>query len=667
MAKPMVHFDKEVASSTPITYGRHRFLNDKDAAFKCMAWSINTLPTKLWLPGMPIPAPFLNPKDYNFSAFNIQFDQLAINMVGPKYGFKNIPLGNCWDIMAVAARYGLPQGLDKLGKALNVDFGKLTEGKALVKLFCTPPFRNPKKDQAWHQAQFRKLCEYGMRDVDSMKEIMSKMPSSYLSADEQHVWQVTAAINAKGVPVDHAAVIRINQVVDHYRNVESKKVPIITDGVVQTVGQTAKIIEWCAEQGVVLENLQALTVSDTVEELEKRMDEDEDFTDLTTSEYKVLELLRLRQKLGGAAVKKFIRLENMTLDGRIHDNLRYHGAGTGRTTGGGFQMLNMPRNKIKPKEGVTYEDAVEVTINSFYDTTVLKDPAPLEVAKALVRPMIRASKGKVIMAADWSSIEYILLMWFAGESDKVERFRQGFDPYIDFATKLFHVEYDQVTGDMRQKSKPPVLGSGYMLGSVGLIEYAGGYGVEMTKDESEFATNTYRSDHPLVKKAWYALKNMAHMAVKNHRVPYVTHGTTFQVIYDRTGTHWLKMTLPSGRSLYYCQPRMVDGKYGPTIKHKGVDPQKKIWTWVYLNPQRIIENIIQGLGRDILNAGVDRLIDNGYNPIAHVYDEVICEEPEESADIRYDQMVRHMCVQSDWCPDIPLFADGFIAKRYKKH
>ena len=98
----------------------------------------------------------------------------------------------------------------------------------------------------------------------------------------------------------------------------------------------------------------------------------------------------------------------------------------------------------------------------------------------------------------------------------------------------------------------------------------------------------------------------------------------------------------------------------------GVDPDKKIWTWVYLKPMRIIENIIQGLGRDILNDGVDRLIKNGYEPIVHVYDEIVLEEPKEGARTRFEQARRLMCIPPAWAPDLPLFADGYIAKRYKK-
>ena len=111
---------------------------------------------------------------------------------------------------------------------------------------------------------------------------------------------------------------------------------------------------------------------------------------------------------------------------------------------------------------------------------------------------------------------------------------------------------------------------------------------------------------------------------------------------------------------------MADGKYGPVIKHMGVDPDNKQWAWVYLKPMRIIENVIQSLGRDVLIGGANRLTKHGYNRIADVYDELILEEPEESAAARLKQIIRLMCVPPNWAPDLPLFADGYFAKRYKK-
>jgi hypothetical protein len=377
--------------------------------------------------------------------------------------------------------------------------------------------------------------------------------------------------------------------------------------------------------------------------------------------------LLLRQRIGGAAVKKYKKLEGQTTDGRIHDNSRYHGAGTGRTTGGGFQYLNMPRAKVAfDKDRTTYDEAVEQAIASFYDTTVLKNN-PLEVAKALVRPMIKAPKGRVLLAADWASIEYILLMWFCGEWERVKAFKKGEDPYIRFATKLFNVAYDKVTDDERQQAKPPVLGSGYMLGWRGLIEYAAGYGVTMDEDMAQFSTNTYRTEHPLVVSAWYKLKEAAHNAVKHHGFTFATHNTKFKVV-KQGQYNWLIMTLPSGRSLFYCEPQLIEGTYGEVIKHRGINPKTKQWSWVFLKPMRIIENIIQGLGRDVLTAGLDNCEAHGFQPIMTIYDEIVCEEYDDvDVEKRFELMVKLMCKPVKWAgAALPLKADGYISKRYKK-
>jgi hypothetical protein len=683
---PIVRFDDETRSGFPINDGRIKYVTSTQADIICMGWKMPGEATKLWLPGAPIPYPFRNPERYRFAAFNIQFDSYIQETLGAKYGFKPIPLENQVDIMAVAARFGLPQKLDRLGPALNVRLPKMSIGTSLKKLLCMPPFHDAKKlekmgKQAymkWHKEQVRLFYEYCIRDVDCMDEIMIKMPMSVLPPAEQHIWQVNCVMNRTGVPVDHPAVKRIDEVCDFYRAKEAKRVSKLTNGEIKTIGQTQKIQEWASERGVEMENLQAQTVKDTIADLDKKLLDPFEDEGVLNGYKSVRDLLVLRQKIGGAAVKKYKKLDAQTINGRIHDNSRYHGAGTGRTTGGGFQYLNLPRAKIKPQEGETYDEAVDKAIKSFYDTTVLQTPLPLEIAKALVRPMIRASKGKVLLVADWSSIEYILLMWFAGEWDKVRAFKDGSDPYITFATKLFNVDYQNVTGDQRQKAKPPVLGSGYMLGWRGLIEYAAGYGVTMTDEEAQFATNTYRQDNPLVVKAWYALKDASHDAVRCpgklvHAVvkyPYKNLSTSFKVV--QSGQFkWLIMTLPSGRSLFYCDPKIVDGQYGDMIKHRGINPKTKQWGWVYLKPQRTIENVIQGLGRDVLTHGMDRVLEAGFTPIGTIYDEIICEEPDRFNQAKLEEMVRLMCIMPPWGKRmeglLPLKADGYYSYRYKKN
>ena len=647
MADILVKLDTETRSGTDIDNGRMRYLRDPQAALLMMGYRIGPSPTVLWEPGMDLPDCFKNPDGYTFMAFNAQFDMAVLNTVGQRYGFAFTQRNKWVDVMAVAARYGLPQSLDKLGKALKVKMQKMARGTYLKNKICKPPFK-------YTPEEYQEFREYCIRDVDSMDEIVGKLPSDRLSDVEQSIWEDTAAINVRGVPVDVRSVGQVRKIVDYYIDKQTKRVPAITQGEVNTIHQRQKIIDWCASQGFNLPNLQAETIKGIMRNVN------------VVPPPSVRKLLRIRQLIGGAAVKKFRRLDDMVVDGRIHDNLRYHGAGTGRTTGGGFQMLNMPRAKVKPDGEQSYDEAVVELLAQFYDVTILQDPDPMEQAKKLVRPMLKSGPGKILMAADWGSIEYILLMYYCGEWDKVDKFRAGRDPYIDFATELFHVAYEDVTDQQRQESKPPVLGSGYMLSWGGLIGYADGYGVAMTEEQAQFATNTYRNNHENVVKTWYALRDCALGAVQQHRQPFKTRDTRFLVEYDRTGRHWLIMTLPSGRDLYYCEPRLTRGKYGIEIEHRGVDPYTKQWGWVRLGPQRIIENVIQSLGRDILNLALPKINAAGYTVVAHVYDEVLCEEPDSAVDERFELMKEIMCEPPKWMPELPLRADGWVGQRYRK-
>ncbi|RLD82419.1 MAG: hypothetical protein DRJ15_01570 [Bacteroidetes bacterium] len=636
------------------------------------SYKIGAAPTQLWEPGMPVPMYFQNTRSFRFAAFNAAFDQLVINVFSKKYGFGKLRTDQMVDVMAIAARYGLPQSLGKLGKALDVKLMKIARGTVLKNKICSP---NKKGVFEYTKEEFQEFREYCIRDTDSMDEIIRKLPASTLSDNEQKIWEETAYINARGVPIDAWSVSQIQKIIEHYTKKQEPYVGWVTKQQIQTVGQTDKIKIWCAEKGVELPNLQVQTVAKVVDDLEGE-------EVLSTDYSAVLELLKLRQLLGGAAHKKFKRLFDMTVDNIIYDNLRYHGAGTGRTTGGGFQLLNLPRAKVTLKEGQSYNEAVIALIAQFFNLKILKHSDPLGESKKLVRPMIKAPKKQTLLVADWGSIEYILLMYYAGEWEKVEKFRNGNDPYIDFATELFHVAYADVTDQMRQEAKPPVLGSGYMLGSGvprrdppgGLIGYALGYGVVMTDNQAEFATNTYRNEHPRVKASWYALKNAAIRAIKYPGIPVSVSiedgahslNTSFLCAKDRTGRSWLILTLPSGRQLYYCEPWIAMGKYGEVIKHKGVNPDTKQWGVVYLKPQRIIENIIQGLGRDILQECTPRLRQAKFNIVLTVYDEVGCVSPVEGSQQRLREMEKIMCIPPSWMPQLPLRADGYISKRYKK-
>lgn len=667
--RPIVDIDTETKCLLDLSeVGTTVYLNHPTADLLMFSYVIGSSPAQLWLPGDELPIFMRKPQAFRFAAFNASFDYRVLNKFSKRYGYQKIQLDQMIDIMAVAARFGLPQSLDRLGKALKVKMLKLATGTKLKNVCCCHP-------QKCTPIQWEQFKEYSIRDAACLHEIRKKLPVDHLSDSEQEIWLATQRQNYRGLPVDTWSIKQINRIVDYYTEQQSKRVPYITGGEVQTIGQIKKITEWCSSKGVFMDNLQTLTVENTVHVLKEKLESG----DVVGTDYqKVYDLLRVRQLIGGAAVKKYKRLLKMAFNGWIHDNIRYHGAGTGRTTGGGFQMLNLPRAKIKPGDDETYEEAVEKVLKTFFDTSVLKHPDPLLQAKKLIRPMIKAPKDKTLIVADWSSIEYILLMYFSGQWDQVKAFANGADPYKLFATELFNVRYEDVTSDQRQESKPPVLGSGYMLGWKGLIAYAEGYGVKMTVEQAKFATNTYRETHPRVVAAWHGLRHAAMNAVTwpgtkqdaiaedkdigwRHDL-----NTSFIVSRDRTGRPWLIMTLPSGRNLYYCQPQIVPGKYGDEIAHMGVNPYTKQWGKVYFRPQRMIENVIQGLGRDILTDAYARLEQKQFVPVIQVYDEIGCLTDVVGAEQKLKEMVVEMCISPSWMPKLPLRADGYISQRYKK-
>src|SRR5207237_3508782 len=111
----------------------------------------------------------------------------------------------------------------------------------------------------------------------------------------------------------------------------------ITEGAVTTISQVARLLSWLREQGCGLDNLGRKTI-------EKQLQAD----DLSLQVRRALEL-----RLGGAqaAVKKIdALLARAGDDGRVRGAFRYHGAGTGRWVGEGFQQQNLKRPLVEDIE-----------------------------------------------------------------------------------------------------------------------------------------------------------------------------------------------------------------------------------------------------------------------------------------------------------------------------
>lgn len=123
----------------------------------------------------------------------------------------------------------------------------------------------------------------------------------------------------------------------------------------------------------------------------------------------------------------------------------------------------------------------------------------------------------------------------------------------------------------------------------------------------------------------------------------------------------LFIELSSGRRLTYVRPKVGKDDNGKTIiTYEGVGDNKK---WVRLKSYgaKLIENITQGIARDLLLYSMAAMKD--MDIVGHVHDEVIVEC---NPDTTFGQVYSLMEKTPEWAEGLLLRADGYKCEFYMK-
>ena len=194
------------------------------------------------------------------------------------------------------------------------------------------------------------------------------------------------------------------------------------------------------------------------------------------------------------------------------------------------------------------------------------------------------------------------------------------------------------------------------------------YDVHVDDDRAAEIVNAWRSNNPEIVSLWYALEEVAINAVKNPKKVTEYNGIKFKV-----HGGFLVMKLPSGRCLYYCNPHMrmrehpTTGNIKEGISFWGMNMMTNQWCLQDTYGGKLTENAVQALCRDILADSMLRIEENPDSPyrlIMHVHDELVVEVPEGLGSIA--EMEEIMSVSPLWAPDLPVTAEGWRGKRYRK-
>jgi DNA polymerase bacteriophage-type len=184
-------------------------------------------------------------------------------------------------------------------------------------------------------------------------------------------------------------------------------------------------------------------------------------------------ILELRRAGGRSSVAKFRTVINdADGDGRVRDTFRYYGSHTGRWAGRSFQPQNLPKTTIANLDGATNA----VLSGDHERVRSLNSGDTLSIISNVVRNVIVAKSGHVLIGADFSAIESRVLAWLAGEQWKLQNYRDydhtgnpKLEPYCATATRMLHREVTPADVDGRQQGKTADLALGFG-GSCGVAQ-----------------------------------------------------------------------------------------------------------------------------------------------------------------------------------------------------
>ena len=344
-----------------------------------------------------------------------------------------------WHCSMIHARtLGLPSSLAEVGKVLGIEQQKMTEGKALIKFFCTPydtidgvpQFHNPKD----YPEKWEIFKAYNKRDVEAELEIDRKLSRFPVPDFLWKEFYLDQEINDRGILVDMQLAdkaIYLDAEAKEELTAEMKKLTGV-----ENPNSVYQLLDWLETQGYKSDSLGKAQVQELIK----------------TAKEPVKSVLQMRLQLSKSSVKKYQAMEAAKCkDNRVRGMFSFYGASrTGRFCSKVIQIQNLPQNHLpdltEARELVKY--------GSFEDIQMLYDDVP-DTLSQLIRTAFIPRQGMKFIVADFSAIEARVIAWLADEEWRMNAFANGEDIYCASASKMFGVPVVKhgENGHLRQKGK----------------------------------------------------------------------------------------------------------------------------------------------------------------------------------------------------------------------
>lgn len=629
--------------------GVYRYAEDESFEILLLAVSINNAPvivydlTKDKLPNLILQA-LLDDTVIKW-AFNATFERICLsNWIKKHYPTllnENFLSPNSWRCSMIWSAYlGLPLSLEGVGTILKLSEQKLKVGSELIRYFCLPckPTKingGRKRNYANHAPEkWKNFIEYNKRDVEvelAIKKRLQNFPVPDFVWDEYHFDQ---NINDCGIGVDVNFVQSAIKIDAESKAKIQEELKALTG--LENPNSVLQMIGWLREHNIETDSLDKKTVNNLLHKVDE----------------KTVRVLKLRQQAAKSSVYKYRAMMNCVCkDGRVRGMFQFYGANrTGRWAGRLVQLQNLPQNHLKDlnEARILFKTGDSDTVKLLYDVQ--------DTLSQLIRTSFIPSKEKKFIVCDFSAIEARVLSHLAGETWRTKVFNKGEDIYCASASKMFHVPVQKhgVNAHLRQKGKIAELALGYG-GSVGALKAMGAIEMGLAEEELQPLVDSWRTANPNIVLLWWDIDKAVKTAIKE-QTETESHGILFSV-----EKGMLFITLPSGRRLAYVKPRIGENKFGgESVTYEGTGSAKQ-WERLESYGPKFVENIVQGISRDILAYSMEQLKDKKI--VGHIHDEVIIEcLPIQNL----DEISNKMSISPNWMGDINLRAEGYECYFYQK-
>lgn len=591
-------------------------------------------------------------------AWNVFFEFTCFK----KYFLKTLPdfeplqFVNWFCTMTKAAYNGLPLKLESAGAALKLGLGKMAEGKALIKYFCTP-VKKPKKKDGFRTRnlpehapdKWKLFCKYNNVDVDVEVEIDHSLPVE-IPDFEYDNFLLDYHITARGIMVDLDFVRQAVALVrDHFNKLIERSQELTG---LMNPNSVPQLKEWYEQYtGQAVKTLNA----ETIEKILKHEDDPV-----------VREVLTIRQELSLSSVKKYsVMLKMADKYGVVRGLTQFYGANrTGRWAGRGIQVQNLPKQKgYKPRQITIMRNAIHHAINR--DTLTLMFSDVLATLKLLIRTAFIPRPGHYFIVGDWSAIEARILAWLSNCKWRMDVFAGDGKIYEASIAKMLNVPVESIQNPSKERDRGKVseLALGYQ-GWTGALVRMGALDMGLSMEELPAIAGTWRRENPEIadrERGLWARCEKAFVASFEYPGKVIRFADGRLTVQYKAGT--LMFTLPSGRQLFYPNARCIDGE----ISYYGIDQTSKKLKKQSLYGGKIVENAVQGIARDVLAEGIkgvskELLVD------MHIHDELVIEVPESRDESDACKFVNKIMSKTPpWATGLILKCDIFTSPYYRKN